>query len=184
MANSSLPTSDFYSNITDGKPTKFLVIAFATLTSLIIPAFLYFIIWYEKYGSDNKQTVINKFTTCGIWCAIQYYVLLVTSDTLRFVFGPLPRNVCLILRIIKSAMFLQIFIYFDLIVISRYFYIFLLKNPAGFNDDFWAFFLNMCVIMLTLLIKAGYHLAVPHQIITFYFCCGINPQTENYIPPR
>jgi hypothetical protein len=184
MSNSSLQVSDFFSSLTDDKPTKILFITFATLTSLIIPGFLYFIIWFEKYGSDSKPTMINKFSSYGIWCGIQYYLLLVTSDIFRFVVGPLPRNICLTLRIVKSAMFLQIFIYFDLIVISRYVYIFILKNPAGFNDEFWAFFLNICVIVLCLLGKAAYHLAVPHQFITFYFCCGSNPATENYVSPR
>ena len=184
MLNSSLPVSDFFSNLTDGKPTKFLFLTFATLTSLTLPIFLYFIIWFEKFGSDNKRTLINKFASFGIWFSIQYYLLLVTSDIFRFVYGPLPRPVCLTLRIVKSAMFLQIFIYFDLIVISRYVYIFLLKNPTGFNDDFWALFLNIWVVMGCLLTKGAYHLVVPHQIITFYFCCGADPKAENYLPPR
>ena len=35
---------------------------------------------------------------------------------------------------------------FDLIILTRYAYVFWLKNPAGFNDDFWVVFFNMWVV--------------------------------------
>ena len=31
----------------------------------------------------------------------------------------------------------QIFLFFDCIALTRYIYIFWLKNPAAFKDDFW-----------------------------------------------
>jgi hypothetical protein len=184
MTNSTVILSDFFSNLSDYKPTKFLFIAFATLTALINPILLYFIIWFEKYGSDNKRTLVNKFASGSIWCAIQYHLLFLPSEVFRFVFGPLNRNVCLALRIAKLANYLQIFIYSDLIAISRYVYIFLLKNPASFNDDFWACFLNIWLTVMCLLAKVAYHLAIPHQMMVFYFCCGIDPSMDNYSLPR
>jgi hypothetical protein len=184
MANSSQEVPDFFSNLADMKPTTYVFITFAILASIINPIFLYFAIWYEKYGSDNKRTVINKFASSLFWCAIQFHLLILPADIFRFLYGPLPKSVCLTFRILKMTNFLQVFVFFDLIVLSRYVYIFVLKNSAGFNDEFWAFFLNIWSTVMCLLTKAAYHLAIPQQAIAYYFCCGIDPKFDNNVNPR
>jgi hypothetical protein len=185
MANSSLQIpDDFFSNLTESKTTKFLFVTFAMLASLINSSLFFFCVWFEKHGADNRQTLINKFATSSYWCAIQYFVFVLPSDMIPFIFGSLPRSVCLALRIIKLANFCQLLLYFDLIAVSRYFYIFVLKNPAAFNDEFWAFFLNIWATMACLITKTAYHLAIPQQAIAFYICCGIDPKVDNYVTPR
>jgi hypothetical protein len=185
MTNSSLAVSEnFFYNLTESKPTKFVFVTFAMFASIINSSLFYFCVWFEKHGADNRQTLIHKFATSTYWCAIEYFLLIMPSDMIPFIYGPLPRNLCLALRILKLANFFQILLFFDLVAISRYFYIFVLKNPAGFNDDFWAFFLNIWATMLCLLTKTTYHLAIPQQAMPFYICCGMDPKMDNYVTPR
>ncbi len=37
----------------------------------------------------------------------------------------------------KNVVSVQLMLFLDCIVFARYVYIFWLKNPAGFHDDFW-----------------------------------------------
>ena len=53
---------------------------------------------------------------------------------------------------------------------------FLLKNPGSFNDDVRACFFNIWVFVMCLLAKTAYHLAIPDQMMVFYFCIGIDPK--------
>jgi hypothetical protein len=67
------------------------------------------------------------------------------------------------------------FLYFDLIILSRYVYIFHLKNPAAFDDDFWALFLNLWVTFASLCFKGTVHF-IANQVtiswVTFYRDCS------------
>ena len=186
MGYTDKPDSDFFSGLTSNSISKNFSLIFAILTSIIIPFFLCSIVWYEKYGSDQRRTLVNKFASCGCWCAIEYLLFPQVADIIRYFHGPLPKYFCLFVRITKSAIFLQMFFYFDLIILSRYAYVFWLKNPAGFNDDFWVSFCNMWVMMMSLLTKSVQHLIINQQTLTYYFCCGTDPrlETDYNIKPR
>jgi hypothetical protein len=69
----------------------------------------------------------------------------------------------------------QVLLFADLATLARFFYIFLLKNPGNFNDDFWAFFLNLWVKLATLVSMTAYHCLLTIQPINFYICSGLNP---------
>ena len=184
MANISIRYLDSFKGLTSNNPEKVFSLTFAIVTSIVIPILLYSIIWFEKFGADNKRTLVNKFTSSGIWCAIEYLLFVQTIDIIRFLYGPLPKHVCFWVRIVKNAIFQQMFLFFDMIILSRYAYIFLLKNPAGFNDDFWATFMDIWVVLFSFLVKASQYITEPNQPLTYYFCCGSDPRLHFQIKTR
>ena len=158
LNNSTLSiNTDFYTFLTENSFAKVLFLTFSFSATAILPILLLSIIWYEKYGTDTRRTLINKFASSCCWCAIEYLIFVQTSDNIRYVFGPWPKWFCFMIRIVKSAIFFQLFLFIDLIVLSRYVYIFHLKNPAAFDDNFWAFFLNLWVTLAGLLFKGSVH---------------------------
>ena len=169
---------DLYSGLTESNLPLILSLIFACLTSIIIPIFLFSIIWYEKFGTDNRRTLLNKLHVCGCWCSLEYIMLAQPIDIIRYLYGPLPKHLCLLARIIKSAIFFQTFLYFDLIVVTRYAYIFWLKNPVGFDDNFLFLFLNLWVMMISYLSKFAQHMTMSRQTMSYYFCCGTDPRLE------
>jgi len=66
--------------------------------------------------------------------------------------------------------------------ITRYLFIFWLKNPAVFQDDFWYLFLNIWIKVASLLFNFVRFYTAEHQIINYYICTGINP-TEDFKKP-
>ena len=163
---------DLYSGLTESNLPLILSLIFACLTLIIIPIFLFSIIWFEKFGPDNRRTLLNKLHVCGCWCSLEYIMLAQPIDIIRYLYGPLPKHLCLLARIIKSAIFFQTFLYFDLIVVTRYAYIFWLKNPVGFDDNFLFLFLNLWVMMISYLSKFSQHMTMSRQTMSYYFCCG------------
>ena len=96
----------------------------------------------------------------------------------------LPEHLCLFARILKSSIFIEILLFFDLMILSRYLYIFWLKNPAGFQDDFWSAFLNILVKVFSFIFMAVWHLLANHQSLGYYICCGSSPPMAFHNPPR
>ena len=65
----------------------------------------------------------------------------------------------------------QIFLFFDCIALTRYMYIFCLKNPAAFKDDFWCRVAVAWIKAFSFLITGGW-----------YFLAGkINDVTKTYV---
>jgi hypothetical protein len=183
-SNNTALKNDFFSTLTEDKQTKGICLSFAVISLLTFPILAYSIIWYEKYGTDNKRTMINKFFSMICWSAIENWILVQSSEILCYIIGPLPSNFCFFIRIFRSANFYQFLLYADLAMISRYVYIYCLKNPAGFNDDFWAYFFNMWVKICTLISMMVYHSLLTYQPSNYYICAGKNPIIAFNNPPR
>jgi len=63
-------------------------------------------------------------------------------------YGPLPANLCLLSFTIKLAITTQGLLYLNAIILSKYLFIFWLKNPTAFHDDFWSFFYDIWATLL------------------------------------
>ena len=72
-------SGDFFSGLTEDKPVKTFCLTFATLVSFVLPFFLYSIIWFEHFGSDNKRTLINRFASLGCWTAMEYFLVFIST---------------------------------------------------------------------------------------------------------
>ena len=70
-------------------------------------------------------------------------------------------------------------LFFDAIIIVRYMYIFVLKNPAAFHDDFWYSFINIWIKSFSLIFQGAWHILAVRQPIGFYICCGRDPSLDN-----
>ncbi len=68
----------------------------------------------------------------------------------------------------KNAISLQTMLYFDAIAITRYAFIFKKKNPALFQDDFWSFYINLCVISFSFL-SQSVHAFLPGDAAIKFF---------------
>ena len=175
---------NFFFGLTEDKMALKLCLTYAISTSVILPIFMYSIIWFEKYGSDNRSTLLNKFATSICCCGIQYLMFVQMAENMFYLHGPLPANFCLFVRILRSALFIEMFIYLDLIIITRYLYVFWIKNPAGIEDDFWSLFLGILVKMLSFIFNGVWHFTITHQPLNFYICSGLDPTAAFQNPPR
>jgi len=175
-------SNDYFSFLMENNLARNLCLAFCVLSIIFLPPIVYSFIWFDKYSSDNKRTFINMLTTSLSWLGFEYFLVVQLTEVIRFVVGPLPKFFCFSKTIIRSAYITQALLYFDSIAITRYLFIFWLKNPAVFQDDFWYLFLNIWIKAASLLFNFAWFYTAEHQIINYYICTGIDP-TEDFKKP-
>ena len=100
----------------------------------------------------------------------------------RIFIGPLPHFFCFFKTIIRSCFVTQLFLYIDAISVIKYIFIFWLKNPAAFRDEFWIIFINAWIKGFGFIYNFVWFFKAEHQIINFYICTGKDP-TEDLKKP-
>jgi hypothetical protein len=175
-------SGDFFSFLMEKNLVWNMSLTFCVLTIALLPPLVYSFIWFDKYSSDNKRTFINMLNTSLCWLCCEYFLVVQVTEVIRFVVGPLPKFFCFSKTIIRSAYITQALLYFDFIAITRYLFIFWLKNPAVFQDDFWYLFLNIWIKVASFLFNFAWFYTAEHQIINYYICTGIDP-TEDFKKP-
>jgi hypothetical protein len=171
-------SEDFSDFLMASHPTRIASVIFCFLSVVLLPILLYSIIWYDKYGTDKRRTFINMLNTSICWLIIEYCVVVQLTEAIRFVYGPLSVNFCFLKTTVRSAYLTQMFLYFDVIALTRYLFIFWLKNPAAFQDDFWNVFVNLWIKGASLIFNGVWFLKAERQIINYYVCSGIDPRED------
>ncbi len=146
LVNGTSLHNDYFVGLHENRPVKVVGIILSFIFFPIWALLAYSIIWYEKFGSDRKRTILNKLTTSISASCIAWTPLVQIPELFRYIYGPLPKWFCHIHIGLKNTITMQLILFFDIITIMRYLFIFWLKNPFGFNDDFWTFFINIWVV--------------------------------------
>jgi hypothetical protein len=51
---------DFFSGLMENRVSKIVSLIFSAVGAYLVILFIYSIIWYQKFGSDDKQTLLNR----------------------------------------------------------------------------------------------------------------------------
>ena len=114
---------------------------------------------------------------------ITFLLLSLAPDILRFSFGPMPSWICCIHMVIKTAHVWISLLYIDAIIIARYIFIFCLKNPAAFADDFWCCFVSIWIYTVSLLALFSWNFLVKFETMGYDICAGTNPEIKSLKKP-
>ena len=86
----------------------------------------------------------------SVCCATIVWTLIFQGTVLlRFIFGPLPPMACFWHFLLRKTLVNQHLLLFDGIILMQYIFIFWVKNPSTFQDEFWNLFLNLWVILFS-----------------------------------
>jgi hypothetical protein len=145
---------------------------------------IYCIIWFERYGLDVRITLINRLFISADYIGIFWMATCQQLDIFRYVYGPLPQFVCHFADYSKFALTNQLFMTFAFIMLSRYIFIFWLKNPAGFYDDFWYKFIISWIAMFCWISQITVYMGPGKHFPNFYICSGIDPITDDTLSQK
>ena len=175
---------DFFSGLFENRKSKIVSLLFSSLGSCVVVLLIYCVIWYNKFGSDSKRTLLNRLYW-STWCWALLWICTVQQvDILRFIIGPMPQVVCQAKYFVKRCITLGGVLTMGFIMVSRYTFIFWLKNPAAFEDEFWSLFINCWTIVFTL-ISEIFLLWIPGKDnIDVYICAGTDPGENEGLPEK
>jgi hypothetical protein len=174
--DNSSQVEKYFSPAMENNIFKTISVIFATLATPVCIVLLYGLIWFEKFGTDCRSTLANKFLSSTCWSLI--YTLIVCSlDIIRYVFGPLPKMVCFFAVVARNAVQTQVVLFYNAILITRYVYIFLIKNPGGVDDGFWCRFISISIVGFSTFINLVIYTLPVKQPMFYFVCADIDPQS-------
>jgi len=177
----NISKNDFFALAFQNGPLKSCTLTITIFCLLILIPTGYGIIWFEHYGSDKKRTLINRLFSSLCWTSLQYYVLVFPLEIARYTYGPLPDIICLIHLIHKNAYSVQLSLFGNAVTLSHYLFVFYLKNPSEFQDEFWHTFINIWIVSFGFLSQFTYMYLPGHQPVNYYLCIGVNPEIDGKI---
>ena len=74
---------------------------------------------FEKFGSDNKRTILNKLVSSICFCSIVYFGILQPMEKMRYIFGRLPAWMCGLHFVVYNSIVVQFLLLCDAISIFR-----------------------------------------------------------------
>ena len=142
---SPLGNETHFCGIFENRPSKFVFIASSLVLTAADLTLLFGAILFERFGSYQKRTLVNRLFTSLCWTSIASLLLGVT-DTFRYILGPFPPTICLFQHFLKKIVKDAILVFYNAITVSRYLLIFWIRNPTAVDDDFWSSVLNIWVV--------------------------------------
>ena len=134
--------------IFEDRPLNYVGVISSLVVIVILFCLLSGIIWFERYGSDLRRILINRLVSCICWCLLQGMIFLWLADVVLYFYRPFPLWICYLQIIYRQAVILRLILLFDSIIITRYIFIFWLKNPLHFDDEFWCSFINWSISVI------------------------------------
>ena len=142
LLNDSLTKTDFYPMLLDNNIVRIICLTVSIFSVAIGIPFFYSIIWFDKFGSDRKRTVLNLFFCRSVYIASMFLCFIQIPEIARYTHGPLPAFICSGQEIFRNVFVTSVILFVDATTAVRYAFIFWLKNPAAFYDDFWCSFIS------------------------------------------
>jgi hypothetical protein len=170
-------SEEHFCGVFENNPFKITSIIFAVLAMPVCVSLLYGIIWYEKFGTDQMGTLGNKLLSSLCWSSI-FGILVCYLDIIRYVIGPLPHSACFFITVARNAFKTQIVLFYDAILVTRYVFIFWIKNPGGVDDDFWCRFLSIWITGFSTLLNFVFFTLPARQPMFYFVCADIDLTTD------
>jgi len=158
--------------------SKIVIVISVFLVNLISSLLMYAIVWYERFGADQKRILTNKLVSMICWNGIigvqTYFVL----DFIMFVFAPFTTSTCLFFKMIRSMIKSNFLTFLNAIAISKYVFIFWMKNPGSLQDDFWSLFLTLWTVGFSFIWNVTRFAYLQPSDLYVNFCTKVNPVNE------
>ena len=127
-----------------------------------------------------KRTIVNRLASSVCWSTITYFLFPQIVDLSRYFTGPLPAGLCTFNLFIKNVITIQILFFFNASIIFKYISIFWLKNPIRLQDEFWACYVNIWVIMFSFLGQFVGDFLPNTKPMNYYICTGDPPFNQKH----
>ena len=161
--------------------SKLFIILLGFLCNVVSSLLMYSIIWYEHFGADSKRILTNKIVSMICWNGIVGSQFLYFSNTGFYLFGPFPKWLCFFFSFLRLVIKTNYLMFLNAIIISKYVFIFWMKNPGSLKDDFWSFFIFLWIVGFSCIFNFVRTIQPQLHFIFDYICQDINPSSDELL---
>jgi hypothetical protein len=176
--------TDFFQELFEAKTSKTIFMTTSILLMLTGSVLAYSIIWYERFGSDSKRTILNQLSSLQCWTEVEFILFVTLLEWVRYITGPMPVFPCWFHMVIKNGLIAKLLFLQTGLIISRYACIFWLKNPSAFNDEFWCHFINCWVNIFSFWPHFVFVFLPGREPMSYYVCVGRDPAEDDKLPTK
>ena len=119
IMNQTTDVTDFYPFMTDNNAAKWTLWAFSCIITTTGPLAFYSVIWFERYGSDRKRTLLNMLFSQFCWICIGFCFAGQMVEMIRYAIGPLPSTICLMQFFLRITMSVTAVLIISAMMITR-----------------------------------------------------------------
>ena len=167
--------SDCFFEVYNLGPWIISLVAISLFVTLLLVPVLSSVVWYDWSGSDLKRIFTSRLASSIFLTCIGQLILVQIPEIVRYLTGPFPLWFCFWHYVLKNTIAMLQILYFDIIVAVRYLFIFHLKNPAMFEDQFWNFVINTLVVSFSFASQLIFAFLPGRQPVIYHFCSGECP---------
>ena len=172
MSHPGHPNEIIFTAVYDWTASKVLeVLLSVTNVVLLTPLYIY-IIWYERYGTGHRRTLINQLVAAQCGYAAFYNLIGIPLHIFIAIFGPVGTSVSHVQQFLGDVVAFQCVQNYIAIVTVKYCFIFAVKNPAGIQEDFWCLFINIWTLMVSSTSQFVHQFLPGRNQLNFYICSG------------
>ena len=168
-------SDDFFAFILINTPIKIISIVSCSICIVLTLLLSYGIIWYNNHASDRNHTLLTKLISSLCYALPEMFIAIQLTEIIREMFGPMSKVFCTMKSIARPMYISQTLLYLDAMAITRYLFIFVLKNPAAFKDDFWIRFINIWIKSASLIGNLVWWLKSEREALNYFICTGQDP---------
>ena len=153
-------------------------------STIITLPLIYGIIWFEK--NNHQRTLINQLVTSICCYHIGWVCFIYINIGIHLTLGTTGPFLCALEIIFQNVVGMQTIFLLEAIVVTKYTFVYFLKNPVAIHDEFFQFFINISTLMLSFLSQSVYMRMPGRNPTSYYICMGSFPlsQLPNPVKPN
>ena len=171
-------SDDFFSGVVEMRPSLIASMSFSVISGCIITLLALCFIWFESNGSDLKRTFPSRIMMTQFWASLGYTLIVNPLELLRYFYGPLSLGLCYCNFFLKYFLVLNAINALDLALKCRCMMIFILKNPAAFQDKFWSQFAIAWILICCVIVQLGAMMLPGKDFPEVWICTGKDPSSQ------
>ena len=144
-----------------------------TICHMVISPLFYGILWYEV--NSHIRTLINQLLAMACWSSLLYSTWTLVFTYARFLLGPMNDLMCGIDIIVMNTVGICEMIFMDCIVIAKYVFVHLMKNPVALDDELFKYFIGLASGLLSFLSQVVFVVLPGRNPLRFNVCTGKIP---------
>ena len=130
-----------YKQLYGGTGGQILFYSSTCLFSFFGPILMFGIVIFEMFGGDSqKRTIVNRLLSEILINTALWSILVGATRIARNVFGLLEIDVAMFVRLLTVFLRIAIYIFYNLLTISRFLFIVVWRRMRGVQDRFWMLF--------------------------------------------
>jgi hypothetical protein len=168
------PFSEMYEA---NNPYKWMFLIFSIVLTAAVTPIMYLVIQFQN--ENPYTTLIQQILSSMIGAAILINILVHIPLILLYIVGPFSQQICNLLLSTQTGLTMQLLLLANVLMITRYLFIFVLKNPVAVHHDFWRLFFFIWTFLFAILMQFTFFLLPGNNPVQFYVCSGEIPRNYN-----